>query len=110
MHTLTLTEILAAPRDRVYQAWTDVAQIRRWFAPGDMRVPEAIADDRPGGRYRIVMERPDGQQHIATGEYHDVVPNERLSFSWRWEGSDATTFVDLGSCQHPECPGVRRPR
>jgi uncharacterized protein YndB with AHSA1/START domain len=95
MHTLTIKEVLAAPLNRVYQAWTDVDHMKRWFAPGDMRVPEAVADVQPGGRYRIVMERTDGHQHIVAGEYREVVPNERLSFSWQWEGSDAITFVEL---------------
>lgn len=95
MHTLTLTEHFAAPVDRVYGAWTSSTQISRWFAPGDMRVPEAKVDFRPGGRYRIVMEEPDGARHIVTGEYREVVPNQRLAFTWQWEGSEAVTFVEV---------------
>ncbi len=108
MHTLTLTEILSAPSARVFQAWTNVDQMKRWFAPGDLRVPEAVADVRPGGRYRIVMERADGQQHIAAGEYREVVPNERLSFSWQWEGSDAITMVRDGRDAFPTSTGTFR--
>jgi uncharacterized protein YndB with AHSA1/START domain len=95
MNTLRITERFAAPLARVFSAWTDAAVLRRWFAPGDMRVPEAIADVRPGGRYRIVMEQADGQQHIVTGEFRDVIPNERLAFTWQWEGSEAVTLVEI---------------
>jgi uncharacterized protein YndB with AHSA1/START domain len=95
MQTLRITERLASPLARVYSAWTDVACVQRWFAPGDMRVPEASVDVRPGGRYRIVMEQTDGQRHIVTGEYRDVVHNERLAFTWQWEGSDAVTMVEV---------------
>ena len=35
MHRLELTEILAAPVERVYGAWTDAMELQRWFAPGD---------------------------------------------------------------------------
>jgi uncharacterized protein YndB with AHSA1/START domain len=95
MHTLTLTERLAAPLERVFAAWSSAEQVRRWFAPGDMRVPEAEVDLRPGGRYRIVMEEKDGQRHVVTGEYREIVPNERLAFTWQWEGSEAVTFVEV---------------
>ena len=95
MHTLTLTEQFPASVDRVFGAWSRAEEVRRWFAPGDMHVPEADVDCRPGGRYRIVMEEPGGAQHIVTGEYRDVVENERLSFTWQWEGSEAVTFVEI---------------
>jgi uncharacterized protein YndB with AHSA1/START domain len=95
MHTLTLTEIFAAPPARVFSAWTDAAMIKRWFAPGDMKVAEAAADPRPGGRYRIVMESPDGAQRIVGGEYREIVANERLSFSFKWEHGQDVTLVEL---------------
>lgn len=93
--TLTLTERFAAPVDRVFGAWSDSEQVSRWFAPGDMRVPDASIDCRPGGRYRVVMEDTDGTQHIVTGEYREVVDNERLAFTWQWEGSEVVTFVEV---------------
>jgi len=95
MHTLTMTEQFAAPLERVYRAWSSADEIERWFAPGAMRVPEAEVDLRPGGRYRIVMEDTDGSRHIVTGEYREVTPNERLAFTWQWEGSEAITFVEV---------------
>jgi len=95
MHTLTLTEIFAAPPARVFSAWTEASMLQRWFAPGDMKVAEATADPRPGGRYRIVMENADGAQHIVGGEYRDVVANERLSFSFKWEHGQDVTLVEL---------------
>jgi len=95
-HTLTLTERFAAPVDRVFRAFSSSEQVSRWFAPGDMRVPDATVDLRPGGRYRVVMEEADGTQHIVAGEYRDVVANERLTFTWQWEGSEVVTFVEVG--------------
>lgn len=90
-----MTERFQAPLARVFDAWTNARQLQLWFAPGDMRVPEAAADVRPGGRYRIVMERADGEQRVVTGEYRDVVPNQRLAFTWQWEGSKDITLVEL---------------
>lgn len=69
--------------------------IKRWFGPGELTVPEAQVDFRVGGVYRVVMRRPDGQTHVIGGIYREIHPNERLCFSWQWEGSDARTEVEL---------------
>lgn len=95
MQTLTMTERFPAPVDRVFSAWSSATEVSRWFAPGDMHVPQADVDCRPGGRYRIVMEDTDGAQHIVTGEYREVVQDERLAFTWQWEGSEAVTYVEV---------------
>ncbi|WEX86308.1 SRPBCC domain-containing protein [Sinorhizobium garamanticum] len=95
MKELRIQEILEAPAARVFAAWCDVDKIREWFAPGEMTVPEVVADIKPGGRYRIVMQEPDGRQHIVGGEYREVVPNERLRFSWQWEGRPDVTEVNV---------------
>lgn len=95
MHTLTLTETFPASPARLFGAWTDADVLKRWFAPGDLRVAEASADVRPGGRYRIVMEHPNGEQSIVGGEYREIVANERLVFTWRWEHGEDTTLVDV---------------
>ncbi len=95
MNTLNITEHFAAPLARVFAAWTDASNLQRWFGPDDMQVPEVLADVRPGGRYKIVLQEANGQQHIVIGEYRDVVPNERLAFTWQWEGSEAVTLVEI---------------
>jgi len=45
----------------------------------------AEADTRVGGRYRIVMQKPgDAEEHDVSGVYREVVPNEKLVFTWAW--------------------------
>ena len=94
---LVITRTFNAPVERVYAAWTDAEQIKRWFAPGDMSVPEAEADARQGGRYRVQMSEAgsDCEFHTAGGVYREVVPNRRLVFTWQWQGSDLETLVTL---------------
>jgi uncharacterized protein YndB with AHSA1/START domain len=46
----------------------------------------AEADARVGGRYRIVM-RAHGEEHDVSGVYREVVPNERLVFTWAWRST-----------------------
>lgn len=95
--TLEVRRTFNAPRERVYAAWTKAEELQRWSAPGDMTVPVAEVDLRVGGRYRIVMEAPDGTQHCAIGVYQVIDPPARLAYTWSWETRPAIsdTLVSL---------------
>ncbi len=95
MFQLIMNQAFDAPVAQLYKAWSDLETIKRWFAPGDMTVPEATADVRAGGNYRIVMQATDGSQHIVSGRYHEVIDGEKLVFSWQWEGSPNITQVTI---------------
>ena len=95
MLQLTIEQEFDTSLSTLFQAWINPAMIQKWFAPGDMFVPEAEVDARVGGKYRIVMQETDGSQHIVSGEYHNIELNERIDFSWRWQDSDITTLVTV---------------
>lgn len=57
---IVLSRVLAAPPERVFQAWTDPAQVARWFGPDGFKVETLECDIRPGGRWRFVYTSPDG--------------------------------------------------
>lgn len=95
MHELTLTRRIDAPPERVFAAWTEPAWMCRWFAPGTMSVPEAAAELRVGGAWRVVMQEPSGERHIVEGVYREITPFSRLRFSWRWHGSEVTSEVEV---------------
>ncbi|MGZ3308880.1 MAG: SRPBCC family protein [Xanthobacteraceae bacterium] len=82
--SLTLKRRLSASPAKVYGAWTDAAKISRWFGPENAEILHAEADVRVGGRFRIVFRGPDGEEHDVGGIYREVVPNERLVFTWAW--------------------------
>lgn len=94
---LVVKRTFNAPVERIYSAWTDPEKMKRWLAPGDMTVPSAEADVSVGGRYRVQMSEAgsDCAFHTTGGVYREVVPNERLVFTWQWEGSDLETLVTL---------------
>ena len=76
-----------APRDRVFDAWTNPEVLKEWWAVGpDWSTPTADVDVRPGGRYRLSMQEPGGAMHTAVGEFKEVTPPERLVYTWTWEG------------------------
>ena len=85
--SLTLRRRLKAPPEAVFAAWTDPKKIARWFGPGTYEPVRVEADLRVGGKYNFVMRAPDGEEHDIRGLYREVVPNEKLVFSWAWKST-----------------------
>jgi uncharacterized protein YndB with AHSA1/START domain len=85
--SLTLKRRIEAPPEKIFRAWTEPEKITRWFGPGKVEVLHAEADARVGGRYRIVARSPNGEQHEVSGTYREVVPNEKLVFTWAWRST-----------------------
>jgi len=81
--SLILKRRLNATPEGVYAAWTDPQKIVRWFGPGPGPVALAETDVRPGGRYAVTFIE-DGEEHHVSGVYCEVVPNEKLVFTWAW--------------------------
>jgi uncharacterized protein YndB with AHSA1/START domain len=82
--SLTLKRRLNAAPEKVYAAWTDPEKIVKWFGPDAGPVKHAEADVRVGGRYAVSFNTEDGEHHHVSGIYQEVVPNERLVFTWAW--------------------------
>lgn len=93
--TLVLSRRVPATLAEVYRAWTDPQIMSQWYAPGDMKVAEIDCEPVVGGNFRVVMEAPNGDRHITTGTYTEIVPGRKLVHSWQWEGSDSQTQVTV---------------
>ncbi len=85
--SLTLKRRLNAAPEKIYTAWTDPAKLVKWFGPEEIETLSAQADARIGGRFRIVMRSADGEEHDVSGVYREVVPNEKLVFTWAWRST-----------------------
>ena len=83
--SLTIKRLLKASPAKVFAAWTDPEKIKRWMGPGEIVAVRVDADARVGGRYRIEMRRPSGETHNVGGLYREIVPNEKLVFTWGWD-------------------------
>ncbi len=93
--TIVLRRLIPATPEEVFAAWADPASMGAWMSPvGDADV---TADVRVGGGLRVVMQG-DGMEIEHVGEYREVDPPRRLSFTWRSEytgGDDTLVTVDL---------------
>jgi uncharacterized protein YndB with AHSA1/START domain len=85
--SLTLKRRLNAAPEKVYAAWTQPAQIAQWFGPDAGGVQRAETDLRTGGRFTIVFNTEDGEEHQVNGVYREVVRNQKLVFTWAWRST-----------------------
>jgi uncharacterized protein YndB with AHSA1/START domain len=86
MTSLTLVRRIKARPSIVFDAVTTAEGIAQWWGPDAGPVLIAEADPRKGGRYRVRFRKLDGTEHESSGEFLEVVPPERVTMSWRWEG------------------------
>jgi uncharacterized protein YndB with AHSA1/START domain len=95
---VTLTRVYHAPRERVWSAWTEPAQIARWWGKRGWRTPpESVTlDVRPGGVFRLnSISDADGSEMPLEAVFREVVEHERLVFA-QGEQIATVTFTDLG--------------
>ncbi len=96
--SLTLRRKLNAKPAAVYAAWTDPAQVTRWFGPDSGAALSAEIDPRSGGRLHIAFKTADGERHDVSGVYREVRPEEKLVFTWAWKSTpdrESLVTIDL---------------
>ena len=79
--SLTLTRVIHAPAQKLFDCWTKPELLTKWFTPPPYIVPHAETDLRVGGITLIVMRSPEGVEFPNRGVYLDVVPGKKIVFT-----------------------------
>jgi uncharacterized protein YndB with AHSA1/START domain len=88
--TLQIRRAFAAPRERVFRAWTDAGELASWFAPSpDFTIVVPELDLRVGGKCQVEMHHKSGTVHRLHSIYREVKPPEKIAFTWQWEAEAA---------------------
>jgi uncharacterized protein YndB with AHSA1/START domain len=82
--SLTVKRRYNASPAKVFAAWTDPQKLASWFGPEQVTEVSAETDVRVGGRYHIKAVTPTDEHNVG-GVYREVVPNEKLVFTWAWQ-------------------------
>jgi len=94
--SLVVRRTIRATAARLFAAWTDPAQIVRWWGPSGVRCTGAEVDLREGGGYRIGNRFADGREVWIIGTYERIDAPHRLVFTWRLEpGPDHAERVSV---------------
>ena len=97
---IEITRVFDAPRERIWQEWTEPERFADWFGGPEAEIPltTVTMDVRPGGGWSLTMIFGPREIHWH-GEYHEVVPPERLVFTItdqpEQERPDEHVIVDL---------------
>lgn len=83
--SLTLVRIFDAPPSLVFRVWSTAEHVVRWWGPNNFSVPSMKIDFRVNGAWRGCIRAPDGREYWASGAYREIVPPERLVFTYRGE-------------------------
>src|SRR5580658_6148894 len=78
---IVMTRTFDAPRHLVFEAWTQPEHVARWWGWRDSTLPVCEIDLRPGGAWRFVLRKPDGQEYPFKGVYREIAAPERLVYT-----------------------------
>jgi len=99
--TIVVTRLVDAPRELVWQAWTEPRHIAQWWGPNGFTNTIHAMEVKPGGVWRFIMHGPDGTDWPNKIVYREVVRPERLVYDHSGEGANdphrfhvTVTFAD----------------
>jgi NADPH:quinone reductase len=75
---LVVTHVYDAPRNLVFQAWTEPERVKQWWGPKEFTAPFCKIDFRVGGSYLFCMRSPDGKDYWSQGVYRAIKKPERI--------------------------------
>ena len=78
---IVASRLFAAPRELVFQMWTDPDHIEQWWGPRGFTTTTHEMDVRPGGTWRFVLHGPDGTDYDNEIVYGEIVRPELLTYA-----------------------------
>jgi uncharacterized protein YndB with AHSA1/START domain len=96
---IVMTRDFDAPRELVFEAHSSCEHMSNWRGPRQNEVTSCEIDFRPGGKWRMVHRGPDGEEYGFHGEYREIVPPERIVWTFEFEGMPGHVSVETLSLE-----------
>lgn len=91
---LVVERRIAAPVSLVFELLIDPDELRQWLGPRECVVTCFESEAHVGAAFRFRMQSPDGGWYGADGEYREIVQDERIVMTWRWNEAPPGTPLD----------------
>lgn len=75
---IVVSRMISAPRERVFEAWTEARHLARWFGPDGFTTSTRSFEFREGGVWDFTMHGPDGTDYPNWIQWREIVPPERI--------------------------------
>jgi len=95
--TFVIERMYEAPPQRVFDAWAESASKAQWFGPREK--PDYSLDFRVGGRERFTSRGPDGVIYSYDALYQDIVPGQRIIYTYDMHRDDQRISVSLATIE-----------
>jgi uncharacterized protein YndB with AHSA1/START domain len=99
---VVVSHVIDAPRDVVFEAYTTVEHLSRWYGPDGFTTTTTVFEFRPYGIWAFTMHAPDGTDFANWIRWLEIVPPERIVYRHGASADDpeafmsTVTFVDRG--------------
>ena len=106
-NTVQLHRVLRAPAERVYRAFLDADAMAKWLPPHGFTGKVHHLDAQVGGSYRMSFTNfSTGQSHAFGGEYLELLPNERIRHTDRFDDPNLPGVMETSITLRPVFCGV----
>ena len=91
---IVMERVFNAPRELVFKAYTDPNLIPKWWGPRRYTTTVDKMDVRVGGAWRFVQRDAAGNEYAFNGEYREIAPPDRLSYTFEFEGMPGHVLLE----------------
>jgi len=92
---IVMTRVISAPRELVFEAFTEVRHLSRWWGPEGFTTTTRAFEFRIGGEWDFVMHGPDGMDYQEWITWTEIDPPERITFLHGESRDDPNTFESV---------------
>lgn len=89
---LVVSRTIAAPRERVFEAWTETRHLANWFGPDGFTTTTRSFEFREGEVWDFTLHGPDGTDYLNWIQWREIVRPERIRFIQGSRANDPDAF------------------
>lgn len=106
-NSVRLHRVLAAKPEKVYRAFLEPDALAKWLPPNGYACTVHQLDARVGGSHRISFRNfTTSQSHSFSGKYIELIPNERLRYTDRFDDPNLTGEIQITVTLRPVSVGA----
>jgi uncharacterized protein YndB with AHSA1/START domain len=103
---IVISRVIDAPRELVFEAFTEVRHLSRWWGPEGFTTTTRSFEFRVGGVWDFVMHGPDGTDYQEWITWTEIVPPERIALVHGEARDDPNAFESFLTFE-PAAEGTR---
>jgi uncharacterized protein YndB with AHSA1/START domain len=92
---IVITRVISAPRELVFEAFTEVRHLSRWWGPDGFTTTTRAFEFRIGGEWDFVMHGPDGTDYQEWITWTEIAPPDRIALRHGESRSDPNAFESV---------------